>query len=120
MPCVFVCDAAGFIEPNLACILSHTSKLLAIHTKFSERIENFLNNIWKKYGNTPSKDLTSYVKNTPAYKENYILGSKNIVNLKTLAASFAKDGKLPIRQIVNNTKKILLSQNGPVIVSQWQ
>lgn len=109
-PAVFVTDKNGFIEPNLAQILSFGLPLMSA-PKFKAEINNFLELIWKKYFPQSNKALADLVKSSAAYSE-----TPCIIPLEELANGFNSS----INPKSTNKRKILISQNGPVMVSAWQ
>ena len=120
-PSLFICDDNGFTEPNLAKTLSFGRPLMN-RPDFPTQLNSFLTLIWKKYSPLSIRDLSSFIKNSPTYLDNYRMGQKNIVDVTSDSAQFknhltpakfsqAEDGPL---------KKVLISQNGPVVVSKWQ
>lgn len=121
VPGLFICDERGFSEPNLGRILSFGLPMMP-KPAFPERVASFLELIWQKYASMSIKDLAAFIKNSESYIKNYQVGRKNIVSLEDMASQFRssinpaslnKAGSHP-------SKKILISQNGPVVVSQWQ
>lgn len=120
MPCVFICDKDGFNEPSLKCILSQGRPFMP-PVQLGEKVNNFLENIWNKYGSIPMEQLSTFIKSTRAYKDNYFIGTKNIVSIKSLVESFVSSGSISQNKPLKTPrKKVLLSQNGPVLVSKWQ
>lgn len=121
MPSVFVCDDNGFIEPNMDKILDFGMPLMPA-PNLSHKVSVFLDLIWKKYGTMSIRELNNLVKNSQCYIDNYISGYKNLVLLTEMADKFKKSLLGPGRSkpIANLPKKVLLSQNGPVVVSKWQ
>ena len=121
IPSLFVCDERGFFEPNLAKILNYGMPLMEAPT-FAEKINSFLELIWQKYSPMNCQELADFIKNSDSYLDNYQTGKKNIVALEDMAQkfksslnprSFSKAG-------ASGNRKILISQNGPVMVSAWQ
>ena len=109
VPSLFVCNKDGFFEPNLKRM-------------FAAKIDSFLESIWNKYGKTSLIGLEKLIKSNSAFKENCIAGTINVIDLKAVVDSFIKSSKAAQKNnaFSNNRKKVLLSQNGPVVVSKWQ
>lgn len=121
MPCLFICDKSGFVEPGLSKTLSFGRPLME-NAVFSLEINNFLNLIWQKYATMSIRDLSEFIKCSETYIQNYQSGKKNIVELKNMTELFKSNlsnGAIN-HTIKTNNKKILISQNGPVVVSKWQ
>lgn len=121
MPAVFVCDDSGFTEPNIAKALSFGRPLMPL-PQFSNENNTFLSLIWQKYASMSIRDLSVFIKSSATYMENYQSGRKNIVMLPELALKFKNNlnpGTVSKSQ-TRSPKKVLISQNGPVVVSQWQ
>ena len=121
IPSLFICDERGFSEPTLAKLLTYGLPLMEAPI-FAEKINSFLELIWKKYSPMNTKELSEFIKNSDSYIDNYQTGKRNIVNLEDVAQkfksslnprSFSKAG-------TSSNRKILISQNGPVMVSAWQ
>lgn len=121
IPGLFVCDNQGFSEPNLARILSFGLPLMAA-PQFSEQINAFLELIWKKYGAMSVPDLARFIKNSDSYADSYQSGKKNLVSLEEMADKFktSLNPRSLSRAGTSSKRKILISQNGPVMVSAWQ
>ena len=90
--------------------------------KFPAKIDSFLESIWNKYGKTSLIGLEKLIKSNSAFKENCIAGTINVIDLKAVVDSFIKSSKAAQKNnaFSNNRKKVMLSQNGPVVVSKWQ
>lgn len=121
MPSLFVCDKSGFADLNLNKTLSFGRPLMESPV-FSLEINNFLNLIWQKYSAMSIRDLAEFIKNSDTYIQNYQAGKKNIVELKEMADLFKSSlsNNAINHSVKTNNKKILISQNGPVVVSKWQ
>ena len=121
IPALFICDERGFTEPNLAKILNYGMPLMEAPA-FAEKINSFLELIWKKYSSMSNRELSEFIKSSDAYIDNYQTGKKNIVALESMAQNF-KSSLNPrsfSKAGTSNSRKILISQNGPVMVSAWQ
>ncbi len=118
MPSLFVCTTNGFADPTLQQALSFGRPLMEAPL-FSTEINAFLEFIWNKYALQTLRDLNDIVKSSPLYKENFQAGQINFVTLPELTAKFKETGETSSAE-THQQKKILLSQNGPVVVSPWQ
>lgn len=74
-PSLFICDDNGFTEPNLAKTLSFGRPLMN-RPDFPTQLNSFLTLIWKKYSPLSIRDLSSFIKNSPTYLDNYRMGAK--------------------------------------------
>lgn len=121
MPSMFVCDEDGFTEPTLNRIFAQGHPFMP-KAAMSVKASDFLLEIWKKYGSLSIKELTNIIKTNSAYKENYVEGVKNVVQLNLVVEKFISNSNIlkDNNAYSDNKKKILLSQNGPVVVSKWQ
>jgi len=120
-PSLFVCDHTGFFEPNLKRMFA-LGRPFMTPVKMPPKITAFLEEIWKKYGGLPLVRLEKIVKSSQAFKKNCMEGTINTVDFKSVIDSFIESGK-KVQQnnaFSDNRKKVMLSQNGPVVVSKWQ
>ncbi len=112
MPGLFVCDNDGFFEPNLKQILEYGMPLMGTPS-LPDKINEFLELIWNKYAVKNTFELVGIVKDSPAYRRHYVKGEQTLVSLEDMSRNFDADPE------ARTAKKILISQNGPVVVSQW-
>lgn len=113
LPSFFVCDEDGFTEPNLARIFSFGRPFMPPVTQDPE-ISAFLENIWKKCAAVPTADLEDAIKSGALYRKHFQDGEKTLISPEMMAETDDKEDDPK-----KNKKKILFSQNGPVVVSQW-
>ncbi len=129
MPAAFVCDKNGFTEPNIARI-SSVCHWQALTPEIDKETRNFLEIIWKKYSPMSIRALSELIKSSPAYASAYQAGQASLINIQQIATLFKSGlGKRPTAPLPEKkghqekkapSRKILISQNGPVVVSQWQ
>lgn len=120
MPSLFLCDKTGFFEPNLNRMFAQGRPFMP-RVKFPSKINLFLEGVWQKYGSFTERKLSDLIRKNPAYAENYIPGASSIVSLKNIVDHFAAAKKQNANDAASDKrKKILLSQNGPVVVTKWQ
>ena len=81
--------------------------------EISDRINEFLELIWQKYANKNTFELISIIKETPAYRQHHKKDEVTLVSLEDMSRNFGSQTQPA------SAKKILISQNGPVVVSQW-
>ena len=121
IPGIFICDERGFSEPNLSRILAFGMPLMP-KTHLTDSLNSFLEVIWQKYAPMSISELSRFIKNSDSYVKNYRAGKKNLVPLEEMATRFRGSiNPAALQKAGSNTsKKILISQNGPVLVSKWQ
>ena len=67
------------------------------------------------------KQLRDMIKRQTSYPEQYPSETKNIVEINSLVEKLKSPGKIEQTTKRKETeKKVLISQNGPVVVSKWQ
>lgn len=115
VPSLFVCDGLGFTEPNLFKMFSLGRPFMP-PVKLSDKVEAFLEDMWQKYGKLSLIDFTGLIKNSTAYKECFTEGEKHLINVNDILNKF-KAAEANKKE--SSRKKMLISQNGPVMVSQW-
>lgn len=115
VPGLFICDDNGFHEPNLKKILKFGLPLMG-KTTLSEQVCAFLELVWQKYGHKNSFELISIVRSSPAYRKHHAKGRAVLVSLEEMSADFGSTPPPADKQ----SQRILVSQNGPVMVSKWQ
>ena len=120
-PSLFVCDHTGFYEPNLKRMFAFGRPFMP-KVKFPDKIEFFLESVWAKYGKLSAQSLQKLIKSNEAFKEMCISGTINTVDFNAVVKHFIEQSKKSQKNSAfsGNRKKVLLSQNGPVVVSQWQ
>ena len=112
-PGVFVTSDNGVMEPNIAKIFSFGRPYMP-PVKIKDEIVFFMEEIWKKYASQSTLALANIVKSSTAYKNNHKKGEKYVVDISLSADLFQSS-----QDVSNNPKKMLFSQNGPVMVSKW-
>ena len=120
VPALFVCDESGFFEPNIKKILAQGRPFMP-HSKFNSRINEFLEEIWHKYASKTASELEKIVKDTHVYHENYHKERPTLLDFRMMTESLDRHGNMPhAGETAGGRSKVLLSQNGPVVVSPWQ
>lgn len=114
MPSLFVVDDKGFSEPNLLKMFALGRPYMP-PVKLEEKVSVFLENIWKKYAPMTMTAMSTLIKASTAYKQSYKAGEKHVVEVNSILDLFKTASAAP----TGNRKKMLISQNGPVMVSQW-
>ncbi len=119
MPSLFICGENGFFEPNLN-IMFEQGRPYMPPKKLSDKVEDFLGKVWKRYATLSEKELTLMIKSNPSYQNCYIKGSLNIAQLKAVVENFVKNPNTTYStNHATPNKKVSYSQNGPVVVSKW-
>ncbi len=116
MPSLFICCDEGIYEPNLKRILAQGRPFIP-RTPFRPKTENFFNGIWKKYAGSSSRELEYLIKGSDIYLKNHVKGAKIVLDFKSVVESLNKNSKISGNR--DECRKILQSQNGPVVVSKW-
>lgn len=118
IPSVFICDENGFYEPNLQKILKQGRPFLP-QAKIIPAVDDFLNEIWNKYAKCSELELQNIIKNTVIYRNTYKNNDKSLLDFKSIVEYLNRNSTIVGSDGGKENKKILLSQNGPVIVSKW-
>lgn len=114
IPSLFIVDEKGFSEPNLLKMFSLGRPFMP-PVKLDDKVTAFLETIWKKYAPMTLAAMSTLIKASTAYKQNYRNGEKHIIEVNSILDSFKTSSTAP----TNNRRKMLISQNGPVMVSKW-
>jgi len=118
MPSVFVTTEDGFAEPQLVKIFANGRPYMQSE-KLADRVDEFLTDIWTKYGRFTSKELSETIKQTEIYKTAISNGNNSIIDYLRIIEYYKKDEKKASSSL--DTKKILFTQTGkPVTVTKWQ
>lgn len=119
MPCLFLCDENGFFEPNLKKMFALGRPFMP-QTRLEDDISSFLENIWAQYGSLSLAQFKQIVTALPLFGKTYQKGAQAVVDWNSLIDKSNDCGT--IRKEAGGyaiPKKVLVSQNGPVVVSQW-
>lgn len=124
MPCVFAYGRNGYEEPSFAGIYS-SGILPQVSIRLSHTAIQFLEKIWHIYSAMNASQLESLIQQRIGFPQRQ--GQEKIIpNFKTLVEKFKSSSKI-INNTANNqskegngSKKVMLSQNGPVMVSAWK
>lgn len=113
IPGLFICNNGGFFEPNLKKILEFGMPLMG-DSDLSQEVKEFLELVWHKYASKNTFELISIVKDSPAYRKHHVKDETILLTLEDMAKGFGTPAE------PQTAKKIRISQNGPVVVSEWQ
>ena len=114
MPSLFSCDDKGFFEPTLRSFFSQGRPYMPVF-QLDRSVSVFLEQIWNEFYSLSVADCRKVITNTSLYESFYQKGSVSVVPFDVMSK---KDTYTPQTSVPFH-KKILLSQNGPVVVSQW-
>lgn len=114
MPSLFIVDEKGFSEPNLLKMFALGRPYMP-PVKLDDKVSVFLETIWKKYTAMTVSAMGTLIKATTAYKQNYKIGEKHVIEVNSILDLFKSSSAAP----ASNRRKMLISQNGPVMVSKW-
>ena len=119
MPCVFMCDEQGFFEPTLKTIFAQGIPLRQ-RVRFDAQISQLLEKIWSDFSMLSIHSCQKIIKQMPLYLHCYRQGVITVVSWNSLIDN-SKDCVTICADVSQPKfhKKVLLSQNGPVVVSQW-
>lgn len=116
----FINTSKGIEDPNLSQILKFGLPLMA-KPEFEKHISAFLELIWQKYSSLSSLQLEEFIKKSACKTDSDIHNTPLPINIKDLSSEFRNNLKRDTSVSQNSNKqKVLISQNGPVVVSQWQ
>lgn len=116
MPCVFSCDDKGFFEPTLRCFFAQGRPYMPA-IKLSDSVSLFLERVWNEFCKLSSSDCRKIVTSSSLYETSYQKGCVSVIPFDKMTQ---KETLAPAPQkSVPYRTKVLLSQNGPVIVSRW-
>lgn len=118
-PSLFICDENGFFEPNMQKILAQGRPFMP-RARFNNRVSEFLDGIWQKYAAMSSREMKNFIINSSVYAEFATLGKRRLVDFRDLVDFVLRKESMLAEQKSAKTRKVLLSQNGPVMVSKWQ
>ena len=120
MPCIFLCDEHGFFEPTLKKIFAQGRPFMP-PVQFDDRTTFFLENIWQHYSLLSLSECKKVIMRLPLYIQCYRQGEHSVVEWNSLIDKSQKNDILYDSGLKSTfRKKVLISQNGPVVVSQWR
>jgi len=121
MPCIFTYGRNGYEEPSFAGIYS-AGILPQVSIRLPHTTIQFLEKIWHIYSAMNASQLETLIQRRIGYPKHQ--GQEKIIpNLKTLVEKFKSSSKITkdtATSQTNGSKKVMLSQNGPVMVSAWK
>jgi uncharacterized phage-associated protein len=119
MPAFFVADEMGPLEPNIYMAFSRGRPEIDARLFLPNDVENFLDEIWKQFGQYSTDQLNKITKGTLAYKEAFKKGHRSEITLDAMRISFSRSQNISKVEQTDNPK-ILKTQSGrPVTVKTW-
>ena len=119
MPAHFVADEMGPVEPNIYKSFTKGRPSVEGELFMPPEVEDFLVNIWRRFGHHSVEHLTRLVKKSPAYTNAYKKSARAEITLTAMRLAFARAEETPeLQQVVR--PKVMRSQDGrPVAVTNW-
>ncbi|MBT4219589.1 MAG: hypothetical protein HOK06_08460 [Rhodospirillaceae bacterium] len=119
MPAVFIAEEMGPIEPNVYKAFHKGRPNIDAELFLPEEVENFLDNLWRRFGHHSPERLTTLCKDTMAFKQAMKKGRRTEIPLRAMQLSFARAEETPsLQQVIK--PKLMRSQTGrPVAVKRW-
>ena len=119
MPAIFVADETGPMEPNVYMAFSRGRPDIDAEIFLPYEVEEFLSDIWLRFGHMPIERLDTITKETSAFKNALKRGPRAEMNLKEMGVSFLENREAPAASEVTS-QKVLRTQSGkPVQVKAW-
>lgn len=119
MPAHFVADEMGPMEPNVFAAFSRGRPDVDVELFLPNEVEEFLQNIWRRFGHYSTDKLTEMTKKTLAYEQAYKRGRRAEITLEAMRRSFTRAEQTPgVGQVIK--PKVMRTQSGrPVTVKSW-
>ncbi|MEX0695442.1 MAG: hypothetical protein WD075_13415 [Rhodospirillales bacterium] len=119
MPAVFVADEIGPIEPNVHMAFSRGRPNIDAELFLPFEVEEFLSDIWRRFGHMTIERLDTITRETSAYKNAIKRGPRAEMTLKEMGVSFLESREAPSATQIGQ-KKVMRTQSGkPVQVKAW-
>ncbi len=119
MPAVFVADEMGPIEPNVYAAFSAGRPAIETIGGFPERVEMFLDSIWRRFGHHSADHLTQLAKATPGYVDAQKRGPRGVIPIDSMRRDFDRAAAAPPVQKVMRAKMMRSHTGKPVAVTAW-
>ena len=119
MPAVFVADAAGPIEPNIFMAFSRGRPDIEAELFLPHEVEEFLSQLWRRFGHMPIDRLNAITKETSAYKNALERGPRAEIPLREISRSFIESREGPAATQVSKQKVYRTQDGRPVQVKAW-
>ncbi len=118
-PSYFICDENGFFEPNIKKILAQGRPFMP-RAHFDSRTSDFLEEVWMKFAAMTSDEIKVFILNSEIYNRFTRNAQKSLIDFKSIIEFLNKHASILQEPNASNQRKVLLSQNGPVMVSEWK
>ena len=121
MPCLFLCGDDGFFEPTLKKIFAQGRPILHL-TQLTQNVTSFLEKIWQEFKELSIAQIRYIIMQKPIYTKCREQGINSVASWDYFVDKSNDCGKIHTSSVSasrNFSKKVLVSQNGPVVVSQW-
>lgn len=119
MPAVFVADEIGPLEPNIFAAFSRGRPKVDVEMFLPFEVEEFLESLWRRFGNQPTDRLTRLTKETIAYKQAYARGRRAEITIESMRLGFARATEAPALDQVLKPKVMRAQDGRPVTVKAW-
>lgn len=119
MPATFVASEMGPIEPNVYTAFSKERPDMEVNMFLAPEVEDFLRNIWSRFGHHSAERLTKMTKATLAYKKAFKRARRAEIPHDSMRLDFARAEETPaIDQVVK--PKVAMTQSGKAVqVKAW-
>ena len=120
MPAYFIADDMGPIEPNVYKAFAKGRPNVDAEIFIAPEVEEFLDMIWRRFGQHSVDHLTRISKKSQAYSLAYKRARRSEISLQAMRLAFtrAEDGAPTVSKVMG--PKVLRSHTGkPVAVRSW-
>ncbi len=119
MPAFFIADEAGPIEPTIYKAFQRGRPDVDSVYFLDPDAEEFLTNLWRKFGHHSADHLTRITKATSAYREAYRSGPKSEITFEAMRQAFTRAETTPAAAQVAKPKVMRTQEGKPVVVKAW-
>ncbi len=119
MPAVFVADESGPIEPNIFMAFSRGRPNIEAELFLPHEVEEFLSQLWRRFGHMPVDRLNAISKETSAYKNALERGPRAEISLREMSRAFIESREGPGASQVAKQKVYRTQDGRPVQVKAW-
>lgn len=118
-PAIFLATDTGPIEPNVFRAFEQGRPAFYLNTQLDKGVQNFLDNIWRRFGSYSADKLAEISMKTQAYQTAIMKGNRTEIPFDSLITSLQKPKEAPsIDKVIK--PRVLKSQDGrPVEVKPW-
>ena len=119
MPAVFIAEEMGPIEPNIYRAFAKGRPNMESEVLLPAGVEQFLSNIWERFGRKTSDSLSTMCQESHAFKQALVKGARTEITLKDMLLSFAREKSLPLSSQIKKPKMMRSQSGRPVAVKNW-